>query len=265
MEPRAVKQRGATLAELLVATTLLSVVVTAGLTAISFTSASRREAAALQHLHERAQYALATLEPELQMAGYFGADTGALGPVGEAPEPAARCGGELIARVHRPVEVLPSWSLPCPANNGGAVDSSHVLVLRRLSSTIDQEARPGRARWREAAAGATGQLVWDGTAGGVQRELLVRIYYVARQSDGDALLPALRVKSLTSIAGTPAFVDTEVMNGIEQLHVQLLPSETAPRLARIRLRLRGEATELRAGAAPPALEVTRTFALRNAG
>ena len=48
----------------------------------------------------------------------------------------------------------------------------------------------------------------------------MRSYYVSRDSVGNAGLPALRVKSLTSVGGAPQFVDTEVMPAVEDLQVQ---------------------------------------------
>jgi hypothetical protein len=51
-------------------------------------------------------------------------------------------------------------------------------------------------------------------------DLIVRAYYVAADSVERPGVPALRVKSLTSVAGNPAFVDTEVMPNVEDLQVQ---------------------------------------------
>jgi hypothetical protein len=73
------------------------------------------------------------------------------------------------------------------------------------------------------------------------------------------------MKSLTSIAGTPAFIDTEVMNGIEDLQVELLPSPAAARYAHLRLRVRADPEGVQPSATPRTIEVERHFALRNAG
>jgi hypothetical protein len=129
----------------------------------------------------------------------------------------------------------------------------------------------GRAQWM--AGDSAGRLYWLGEApwgdaagqpGRELRELIVRAYYVARESDGDPSLPALRMKSLTSIAGVPAFVDTEVMNGIERLQIELLPSPAAPQAVRVRLRVRAESSGLRHDTPPDTREITRHFTLRNA-
>lgn len=268
-----VHRRGFSLVELMVATALLAVATAGGLTAFSHAQSARRAASDAQQQHERAQYVFATLEPELQMAGYLG-NAAASAPLAatDIPESALRCGTDVVRRLALPLQVLPTWSLPCAASGGGAVDGSDVLVLRRASARIAAAPQPGRAQWLSRITGAAdGALYWDGDApwhpgvpGEELRELIVRIYYVARRADGDASAPALRVKSLTSIAGVPAFIDTEVMPGVEQLQVELLPSPAAPRAARLRIRVRADSSAVRAGAAAGALEVTRQFGLRNA-
>ncbi len=269
MRPRA----GFTLTELLIAVSLLSVVTAGGIRAFARASASQRDSAAVQQLHERAQYVFATLEPELQMAGFLGVDA----PVPaiaapEVPAAAAQCGAEVVGHIDRAAEVLPAWSLPCAARNGGAVDDSQVLIIRRASAHLADGAEAGRAQWfADAAQPRSARVYWhgeapwtraDASAGRALRDLLVRIYYVSRSADDDASTPALRVKSLTSIAGVPAFIDTEVMPGVESLQVELLPAAHSPQLARVALRLRP--IQATAGAAIGGLDVSRVFSLRNA-
>lgn len=266
--------RGLSLTELMVATTLLATATAGGLASLSRAHAARRDAGMLQELHERAQYVFATLEPELQMAGYFGTGPvpAAIAP-DEVPEPALRCGPEVIGRLDLPVQVQTTWNLPCAPQGGGQVAGSELMILRRVSARMAQGAEAGRAQWRSTAAPSAGHLHWLGDAawtpvaasrGEELRDLIVRIYYVARNADGEPGLPALRVKNLTSIAGVPAFIDTEVMNGIEDLQVELLPPAGRPLSARIRLRVRAQGNRVRAATAPDVLEVTRQFTLRNA-
>ena len=62
------------------------------------------------------------------------------------------------------------------------------------------------------------------------RDLIVRTYYISRNSNNRPGLPALRVKSLSRVGATPAFAgvdddtglnaDIEVMPGVEDLQVQ---------------------------------------------
>lgn len=265
--------RGLSLAELMVAATLLAAATAGGLGALSRAQAARRDAATLQQLHERAQYAFATLEPQLQMAGYFGTDPApAALAEDELPEAARRCGADVVRRLDLPVQVITGWELTCEARGGGAAGEAHVLVTRRVSAQLADASEPGRGQWLARAAGpGTGQLFWQGESGWTPadvargeelRDLLVHVYYVARSADGDAALPALRVKSLSSIAGAPAFIDTEVINGVQDLQAELLPSPAAPRTLRVRLRVRADGP-VRDGTIPT-LDVTRHFALRNA-
>jgi prepilin-type N-terminal cleavage/methylation domain-containing protein len=265
--------RGVSLTELIVAVALLSTATAGGLSAFSKAAQSRREAGAVQQLHEQVQYVFATLEPEIQMAGYFGASGRPLRlPEDAIPEAAGRCGKDLVARIDLPLQASQAWQLDCEPR-GGTVAGTQVLVLRRLSSRLASFPEPGRAQWLNSATRpGQGSLHWQGdapwtaagTASGAElRELIVRAWYVSQASDGDPALPALRVKSLTSIAGTPAFIDTEVMPGVEDLQVELLPGEAAPEAVRIRLRVRADGTAL-PGGAPRTLEVARQIRLRNA-
>jgi prepilin-type N-terminal cleavage/methylation domain-containing protein len=260
--------RGFTITELMIAMLLFSLLVTGGLAAWAQGGAAWHEARIEQVLHERAQYVFATLEPELQMAGFFG---GLPPPAPLAatsiPAGAQRCGLTLVQRLDMAVEVAPAYQLPCPAHGGGAADGSMQLIVRRASAH-PAVATPGRAQW--LSSWTHGRTVWnDGpaaaTAAGLERrDLLLRVYYVARAADGDADTPALRMKSLASIAGNPTFIDTEVMPGVEDLQARILPSADAPRSVRITLTVRADQTDRRAGQALRRLTVTRTFTLRNA-
>lgn len=264
--------RGLSLTEMMVATTLLATATAGGLASLTRADGARRDAAQLQDLHERAQYVFATLEPELQMAGYFGTDEAPPVAEGDLPEPALRCGTGVIRRMDLAVQVLADWSLSCAPQGGGQVPGSVVLVLRRASARLASGPEAGRAQWLVNSVTGNGQLYWHGDApwspqaaahGAELRELVLRIFYVARNADGEPGLPALRVKNLTSIAGTPAFIDTEVMNGIEDLQVELLPTAERPTRIRVQLRVRAQGRPVRGTSAPQVLEVSRVFTLRN--
>jgi len=262
-----VKHRGFTLLELLVATLLLGLLAAGGLTAWAHGSAAWHAASIEQVLDERAQYVFATLEPELQMAGYFGPSPApAALPAGLIPAAAASCGTELIARLDLPVQVAATYLLPCAARGGGAVPGAAQLTVRRVSAQ-PAAAVAGRAQWLGTDRG--GALVWNMAADAPastaeRRDLLVRVFYVARQADGDAATPALRVKSLSSSAGAPALPDTEVMPGVQAMQAELLPTPDAPRSVRITLTLCPDQGDLRPREALRQLTITREYALRNA-
>lgn len=243
--------RGATLIELLVGLLLAGIAAAGTLGALSHVQRVWRDAERLGRLHERAQYVFGTLEPELQMAGYYGSRPQPQLSTSPPGTILSACGSNTVLPLQPAVRVLQNaWSLSCPAQGAGAKPGSDVLILRRASTRITTP--DGALQLLESAAEAG------------LRNLVVRIFYVARAADGDSRTPALRVKSLSAVAGVPAFIDTEVMPGIEDLQVELLPDDMAPRSVRMRLRIRADAADVRSGEAPPELTVERRFSLRNA-
>jgi prepilin-type N-terminal cleavage/methylation domain-containing protein len=260
--------RGATLIELLISMTLMATLAAGGLAAYAHVNSSYHAASVEQRLQQRAQYVLATLEPELQMAGYFaGAAPTKLAEDGLAAQ-VRSCGAQLLTRLDTPLEQASALPRGCDPR-GGLMPGTQILIVRRVSA---HTALPhmGRAQWlSQSGATRSGQLLWNGSmpagtaADAELRDLIVRAYYIARSADGDAVTPALRVKSLTEVAGKPAFVDTEVMPGVEDLQVSLRPTD-APRTIRITVQLRSDAADLRAGEPPRHLLVTRHFTVRNA-
>jgi prepilin-type N-terminal cleavage/methylation domain-containing protein len=268
------RPRGFTLVELLIATTLMALLVVGALTAYAQATATFHSADIEQRLHERAQYVFATLEPDLQMAGYFGGGAPpAVQSAASIPASALACGAGLITRLDRAVDIDSAYTHLCPPQGRGAVSGAHIVTIRRVA-TQPSDAASGRLQWLNSLVlPAPGQLIWNGALpSGVTLDaprtqlsnLVVRSYYVARAADGDPLTPALRVKSLTSIAGNPAFLDTEVMPGVEDLQVELLPSDAEPRSALVTLRVRADSADARTGEPLRRLSITRHFALRNA-
>lgn len=268
------KHCGATLVELLIAMAIGTLIIAGALTGYARARTAWHTASVQNRLHERAQYVFATLEPELQMAGYFGSSPPkGPAPAASAPASASSCGAFLIDHLHAGVEMQDDrYALACRAQPA-AVTGADVLIVRRTSvETSAPEA--GRAQWLSGAAlSQPGELLWTGMLpAGVAldpprvelRDVVIRSYYVATAADGDAATPALRVKSLTRIAGAPTFMDTEVMPGVDNLQIELLPATGSPRLARVTLGLRADAADERAGQPLQRLAVTRSFALRNA-
>jgi type II secretory pathway pseudopilin PulG len=265
--------RGITLVETLIAMTVVTLAAAGALTACAQASAAFHVAATEQRLHERAQYAFATLESDLQMAGYF---AGAAVPeslaVTTLPASALACGTTLFAQFNQPIQILNRYTLRCAAR-GGAVRGAQVLSLRRVSARMT-DADPGRLQWLSVAGSPLPGTLYSGArplaaatpapSAMERHNLILRSYYVSRGSDGDPLTPALRVKSLSSVARSPAFIDTEVMSGVENLQTELWPSATAPRALRVTLALRSDAQEVRAGEPLRRVVITRHFALRNA-
>ena len=266
--------KGFTLVELMIAVTLGLVVIAGTLVAWMHVQRYYARAQTENRLHERAQYVFATLEPELQMAGYMG--LGSIAPLLDArtlPPSARRCGDAILTGLSTALEVSDNrYILPCAAEGRGAVPSTDTLTIRRASARLATPA-PGRAQLLGSLGNATPSLIWNGALPpGVAlqpsrvelRDFILRSYYVARSADGDLNTPALRVKSLTAISGNPAFVDTEVMEGIEDLQVNSLPPGGRPRSVQITLGVRADAADMRAGEPLPRRRFTRHFTLRNA-
>jgi len=115
----------------------------------------------------------------------------------------------------------------CSAYQSHPQVGADTLTLRR----VETEASPpeaGRIQLYASrlAAGANQLMFADGQVpGSLDKDhrvhnFLVRAYYVARDSVGQNGFPALRVKTLTRSGTVAAFVDDEVMPGIEDLQVQ---------------------------------------------
>lgn len=263
-----VRMIGATLIELLISMALTATLTAGGLAAYARVNASYHAASIEQQLQQRAQYVLATLEPELQMAGYFGGVTAPTFSLEELPAAVQACGAALLTRLDVALESISSLPKGCDPRSA-LVPGTRILIMRRASAHVAL-AHAGRPQWAlRTVPSRSGQMLWEGAAPGLEadstelRDLIARAYYVARSSDGDAATPALRMKSLTEVAGKPAFVDTEVMPGVEDLQIALQPAD-APRTIQLTLQIRVDAADLRAGETPRRLQVTRHFTLRNA-
>jgi type IV pilus assembly protein PilW len=267
------RQQAFTLVELMVAVALGLIVIAGTLVAWMHVQRYYARAQTENRLHERAQYVFATLEPELQMAGYLG--LGANIPAVDAsalPPGARRCGDFLMTGLSRPLEISDDrYVLPCAAAGRGVAPGTDTLTVRRASARLAASAA-GRAQLLGVLPTGSRTLVWNGTlpAGTVLqptrvelRDLILRSYYVARSADGDRNTPALRVKTLTAVAGNPAFVDTEVMEGIEDLQVTALPLHEPPRSVQVTLGVRADAADVRAGEPLARHRYTRHFTLRN--
>jgi prepilin-type N-terminal cleavage/methylation domain-containing protein len=258
---------GLTLVELLVAMALVGTLTAGGLAAYARANAIWRAQVADQRRQERAQYVFGTLEPDLQMAGYFGpARPTAPLPASAVPPGVRACGIDVIARLDQPIERLRSLPPAC-VRAAARVGGTDVLLVRRVSAHVAAP-RAGRAQWLTAGESSfAGAVLWDGHVPPDARlpelrDLIVRLYYVARMADGDSSTPALRVKTLTEVAGAPAFIDTEVMPGVESFEVELVP-QASPRSVRITLRIRADTADVDAADKGRVLSLTRHFTIRN--
>jgi type IV pilus assembly protein PilW len=258
------RSRGLGLVELLIATAISSVLIGGSLYAYSEYRRVYSVSEAIARVQEQARFAIATIEPDIELAGYFGftnspdslrwvrgaapevvlASAAALRqaplpPLPAAPVPAPTlpasahdCGTNFAVDVATPVQGSNNIfalgpAAACDAFGTGAAAGADTLTLRR-AATQSGAAEPGRLQiYASRFSSRTAHLLFaDGVAPGPVdadnrvQDLLVRAYYIARDSVDRPGLPALRVKSLSRVAGQPGFVDSEIMTGIEDLQVQ---------------------------------------------
>jgi hypothetical protein len=283
--------RAFTLVELLTALALGAGLIAAMLTLYAQARAALRSADAVAQLSEQARYAFATLEPDLQMAGYYGltASGGDFrflqgGSAATASSPAAlRQAAPPLAALSAAVQACgPQFALDLAApvqaaNNHFAAGVGATSACATHPAAANADTLTIRRAAGSGAAPQTGRLqllvdrfdpqrrfvLADGTlpAGALLaperlelHDLTTRFYYIATDADGNPGVPALRVKSLTSLGGRPAFVDTEVMSDIEDLQVEFaidgadvsadaLPPGAAVRGVRLCLRVRASRAE----------------------
>ena len=253
----------ASLIEVLVALLLTSLLLVGLGRMLATTSRTLQLRDSQAEMRERARFALAVLEPDIQMAGYYGltsrgtdfrwlqaGDAAGAVVVGRAGADGAAAGHRARggARLRRQLRAGPGPALQADNNrfalgrnrtsgcaaNGGARRGSDTVTMRRASTTaaaadagrfqllVDRSDE--RRRWiladGIAPAGVVAvadRLEWH--------DLQLDIYYVSNDSVGAPGTPALRVKSLTRVSGRPAFLDTEVMPGIEDMQVQLVTDD----------------------------------------
>ena len=286
------RHRGFSLPELLVGMALGSLAVAGCLSAFAAGRSLLLQAQATNRLHERGLYLLSVLEPELQLAGGYGLAAAASIRTEAVTSLAAACGSGLAQDLSQAVEASSSrWPLACEASGGGWVAGTDVLIVRRaaVAPALPQAGRlqlltstVAPASSRLLATGALPEGLALQTGRTELHDLLVRCYYIARRADGsDANTPALRVKSLTRYAGSPTFIDTEVLPGVRGLTVQVgyrptveaalqfvagdaLPNGAQALAVRLQVQLIGQGTEVGFEAAGHPLQLTRTISLRNA-
>jgi type IV pilus assembly protein PilW len=258
------KSSGFTLIEVLIATTIACTIFTGVLAMYAQVSGTYRVNDRIARLQEQGRFALAMMEPDIELAGYYGftnmpesvrfvqgANPAATlatsvqlrqyparvgdplpAPLAVLPSSAQMCGINYAVDVALPVQgsnnaFALGRGAKCAAYQGRPQIGADTLTLRR----VETEAGPPEAGRIQVyasrlAAGANQLMFIDGLVPGTVdkdhrvQNFLVRAYYVARDSVGQNGFPALRVKTLTRSGGAAAFVDDEVMPGIEDLQVQ---------------------------------------------
>lgn len=237
---------GLGLVEVLVALAIGLLLIAVALAVHARASSSLRVVETHARMHEAARYALAAIEADVRMAGYWGL---AHGPQNVAAHPTftfpARCGGAgWVTAVTRPIDGTSNRYLTvsnCAANGGGAAAGADVLVVRRASArsiALTSAVVPSAVRdevllisTRERAdifvAQANGNAIPAGyplvattglPAPSELRGMLVHAYYVSIDSSLGPGVPALRRKLLI---GGPSVSDEELATGVEDLQFRI--------------------------------------------
>lgn len=244
------RSRGFSLVELMVALTIGGLLITGTVFIYSQSRTTFTLNEAQARLQEDARYVLSVIEPEIQLAGYYGFindgsrlnffNAGALTHVSElrqddvqfatVPSAVHACGTNWVLDVITSVQGSDNtydWApfgSNCGASGGGAQPNTDTLTIRRAAVATSAPAlnrlqiythRTNNAeQFLFRSAAAPGPVV----AGQSEvRNLVVQGYYISRNSVGINGLPALRRRSL--IVG-PAWQDEEIMRGVEDLQVQ---------------------------------------------
>jgi len=197
-------------------------------------------------LQEIARYAMAVVEADVRMAGYWGLTNRAASVTANASLAfPAKCGGTAwITPTERYLDGSNNTYLTttnCPAGSGGALPGADVLIVRRASAQRISPQRPtiaapNRDRVLVVTSHSDGQIfvpeymgnripagyaTSDPSGSAPQadtRALLVNAYYVSVGSSVAPGYPALRRKTL---AAGPDVADEEVIAGIEDLQFQV--------------------------------------------
>jgi prepilin-type N-terminal cleavage/methylation domain-containing protein len=247
---------GFTLVELMVAMTIGSVALAALLSLLSSASHALATRESVAEMQERARYALASIETDVQLAGYYGLSSRGsefsflsggtsvatnaqlrqtAAPLTALGTGAQSCGDNFAVDMSLPLQgddnrfqLGVNRRAACAARGGGARTGTDTLTIRRgntTATTLDANRLQllvnrldDQQRWLLTDATQPAGFILLANLREVH-DVMLRSYYVSNDSVGTTAAPALRVKELTRVAGRVDFTDTEVMPGIEDLQV----------------------------------------------
>lgn len=233
------KQRGLSLIELMMALAIGSFLIIGTVTVYIQSNAVYAVNETMARLQESARYALNTIEPDIQLAGFWGLTSEAQhirGRAGNLPlalsSRASRCGSTFPLDLLHPLDgTNNAYALLCAAT-GGAQNGGDVIITRHAepkATTASDErlqiytSRNGNKDAVFRSNTAPDALTTDPIFGPVAlvHDLSARAYYISRSSTGQTGFPSLRRKILEGgSANGPDVGDEEVMSGVEDLQAQ---------------------------------------------
>jgi type IV pilus assembly protein PilW len=247
---KALKQRGLSLIELLVALTIGGFLIIGAVTVQSQTRRTFTINEQQARLQETARFVFSVIEPEVQLAGLYGysnvpdgvsmkidADNTAYASdmrttkdaIEGMPEVLDGCGKNYVVDVSQTVTAgNGEWEMECDAAGGGYLAGTDTLTVRRTS--VDKVTpTAGRIQlYTSRINREQQQLFMDGVAPGPivddmseVRDLIMKTFYVSPSSDGRPTLPSLRLKQISADAGVGTWDDQEVVRGVEDDQIEL--------------------------------------------
>lgn len=239
---------GFSLIELMVAVTLGLLLILAMASLLAQQNKARSELDKSAAQIENGRYALNLLQSDIQLAGFYGQDTGAIAVPTVLPN---ACETASMANIdaslalplqgYSNVSTMPSTLSGCLAD-ADHVDGTDILVMRRLhtnvASTLDakrvyvQTTPSGRVTDLGQNAASFTLLKKDGVTPADRRAYVHRIYFVSpcnvfasgqttctANADGGKPIPTLKRLELSVSGGATAFVLTPLVEGVENMQL----------------------------------------------
>ena len=224
MNPGRNHERGSSLAELLVALGVSSMLLLGVFASSQQLRHAARAADNLHQLEERARFVLDLLRADIRLAGFWGlhSDGQAVRRGGGAT---VRCGRAdatdwALQFSHDAAAADDAWNLPCPPYRNRRQPGADVLEIRRADlATSGADARSVQilSSRREAVVFSTSAP--PELEGATElRDLRVHAWYVAAASSRDPQVPSLRRKTLV---GGRLLRDEEILADVEDLQIRL--------------------------------------------
>lgn len=254
------REAGLSLVELLVALTIGSMIIVGAVVVYSQSRSNFALNETTARLQEEARYVLSLIEPDLQLAGFYGYTnssddflivdgTGSGTPTSKLQQTDPRfpgvaaathaCGDNFALDLMATVQGLnnmandgdfvpgPNADAPGPASRcarSSVEPLTDALTIRRASTAAVGASALRLQLYVNRLKQTNQRIVLDGVAPGPVavglqeiRNLVIRTFYVASDSEGRPGTPALRMVALDD---GQAFTDVEVMPGVEDLQVQ---------------------------------------------